>query len=686
MLNFPNTPTLGQQYSLGPKSWQWDGVAWVLLTISNLQVERAETAATTALSALVTNSPTPPVNPLPNREWIDSDTGKHYTWLEDVGGFQWVETFASLVVDNVTLVDDLRGELETVGAMPSNGSVTRAKLAGDLEAKLLEIPSVNDRYTSGNHNAAVQAGINAGNITFTPGVYTLLGVEISIPSNRKIVVQKGATLNCTNVRWTAYNVNNVEWQIDGTINALAMATAPAKVGWPSTAAGTQLGDERGFIEFGGSVRSSASVSGFALSGSGKIIGPFVGSPNFSDSVYQVNRKGITVWNCKNVSVEGIDISGFEGEQVYANLNTPDCVNVVFDKVHSHHCRMNALNFNIGVSHFDGDTAGAYRGLRISNCVATDCYAGIEASAGLISNNYVRSSSNYGIWFGVGTGRGPIEVAGNTVEDCAGQSYVLSFSSSLATLIYDTSIHDNKAIASGSDAFAFNKLTVFTAKNNMSRGHGRLAAGKAFAFTNCTQGWVDGNITFDAGAFSSGNLTSVTSILDFGSNPVINVGGTSVTANGNHFGFGGRFAQVTTYGNRENQFQGWSSDFGANGAGAEHVWKNGSGGNVVYATVSGKGDGYDGSGSTGGIVIATKKANTSQVLPTATAEFTPAGDTILSGKLTTTDIYAIRNSGALVNGAGVAAGTLPNCPSAGAPTKWIAIRDGAVDRYVPSWTF
>ena len=38
-----------------------------------------------------------------------------------------------------------------------------------------------------------------------------------------------------------------------------------------------------------------------------------------------------------------------------------------------------------------------------------------------------------------------------------------------------------------------------------------------------------------------------------------------------------------------------------------------------------------------------------------------------------------------NGAGVAAGTLTNAPSAGNPTKWLTVNDGGTVRYVPSWT-
>lgn len=51
MLNFPNAPIEGQQYSAGTKTWQWNGYAWDLTSISEAQVKRAEDAAALAMEA-----------------------------------------------------------------------------------------------------------------------------------------------------------------------------------------------------------------------------------------------------------------------------------------------------------------------------------------------------------------------------------------------------------------------------------------------------------------------------------------------------------------------------------------------------------------------------------------------------------------------------------------------------------
>ena len=44
----------------------------------------------------------------------------------------------------------------------------------------------------------------------------------------------------------------------------------------------------------------------------------------------------------------------------------------------------------------------------------------------------------------------------------------------------------------------------------------------------------------------------------------------------------------------------------------------------------------------------------------------------------------KTTAALTNGAGVGVGTLTNAPAAGNPTKWVAINDGGVTRYIPAW--
>lgn len=51
MLIFPLAPLLNEQYSNNYKTWQWNGFAWDLVAISEVQVKRAEDAAALAVAA-----------------------------------------------------------------------------------------------------------------------------------------------------------------------------------------------------------------------------------------------------------------------------------------------------------------------------------------------------------------------------------------------------------------------------------------------------------------------------------------------------------------------------------------------------------------------------------------------------------------------------------------------------------
>ena len=64
----------------------------------------------------------------------------------------------------------------------------------------------------------------------------------------------------------------------------------------------------------------------------------------------------------------------------------------------------------------------------------------------------------------------------------------------------------------------------------------------------------------------------------------------------------------------------------------------------------------------------------------------AGSLVLGGGITTgLATFLHSTSVALANGAGASLGTLTNAPSAGNPTKWIAINDNGTIRYIPTWT-
>lgn len=65
--------------------------------------------------------------------------------------------------------------------------------------------------------------------------------------------------------------------------------------------------------------------------------------------------------------------------------------------------------------------------------------------------------------------------------------------------------------------------------------------------------------------------------------------------------------------------------------------------------------------------------------------TVTGNTAFSGTVTLHGgATLLATTTALTDGAGAQAGTLTNAPSAGDPTKWLAINDGGVTRHIPCW--
>ena len=58
---------------------------------------------------------------------------------------------------------------------------------------------------------------------------------------------------------------------------------------------------------------------------------------------------------------------------------------------------------------------------------------------------------------------------------------------------------------------------------------------------------------------------------------------------------------------------------------------------------------------------------------------------INANLINNQTILLESSETLSNNAGAGAGTLANAPSAGNPTKWIAIDDNGTTRYIPTWT-
>jgi hypothetical protein len=74
--DFPSTPAIGQQYTVGTATYQWDGTAWNLVPLNTPPIA----------------SPSPPANPYNGQLWWNAENGKLYVWYVDGDSAQWVQT------------------------------------------------------------------------------------------------------------------------------------------------------------------------------------------------------------------------------------------------------------------------------------------------------------------------------------------------------------------------------------------------------------------------------------------------------------------------------------------------------------------------------------------------------------------------------------------------------------------
>lgn len=234
MINFPNNPNPGEQYTYAGRTWQWQpGVGgargkWLLVPVSSTDANTAAAAAQSALNSkdaaaesageaaasadaaaasaqaaaeseeaafktLPVESATPPTDPLPGSEWVHSVTGRRYTWIVDGGTGQWVETYAGQVVDNYARVtqfaDDLASTDPGKGAamvgfrQDGAGAVARSSFE-----KLADVVSVKDFGAKGDgitdDTSAIQAAITyassrSATLSFPSGSYLCSGVSVT---------------------------------------------------------------------------------------------------------------------------------------------------------------------------------------------------------------------------------------------------------------------------------------------------------------------------------------------------------------------------------------------------------------------------------------------------------------------------------------------------------------------------
>lgn len=456
---------------------------------------------------------------------------------------------------------------------------------------------------------ALQAAINAGNAIVRSGTNLVEAnfTSLVIPSNRTLVIENGASFT-TNGRITAIGANNVKLIVPGKIVCTGQSAMPGVPGLPRIADGTQAADERGFIEFGGTVFAGNDGHDYVVDGcgTGRIEGYWSGTPNFDDVTRQLNRKGIAAWNCSRLTVKDIEISGFEGEQVYWFSRSEDNGDVLFKGIRSTMARFNALNIN---------GYNAYRNIVVIDCYTEDSYNGIETSCGdLINTTHVRPVHT-GVLFGLGSGGDNRSVRNNVVIDCGTTSYSLLYNKDYEGqgFVKGVVIEGNVGYNSGTGFMAVSSIEGVTIRNNTSYG---LKAGRFLQVTTCQGGIVEGNVNYNPAVGTSHVYAADTYSLRFRNNAKIPLGDSYLpTALFERDIIGGLSGVSTSAGTRENALE-LNTFNPAVGTGGEFRWSYDYTTPFIAASISTAMRSYTGSGARADLQFNNLKINDDDVLGTS----------------------------------------------------------------------
>ncbi|MDZ8996438.1 phage tailspike protein [Escherichia coli] len=449
-----------------------------------------------------------------------------------------------------------------------------------------------------------QSAVNAGSVRVPAGTTIEItgNVDITIPGDRIILVENGGVIK-SNGRFTAYGVNNVHWIVNGLVECTGMVPAPAKSGWPNTAAGTQSGDERGFIEFGGVVFAGNDGFCYSVTGNGRIQGYWSGTPNNSDLVNQVNRKGIAAWNCSRFTVKGVHIDGFEGEQVYWFSHNANNRDVLFDSVTSTNARFNALNMNVYSAMFN---------IVIRDCYTNVSYNGVESSAGDIINTTHDGSVNSGILFGHGTGGGNRLIDGNKVNDCLGTPYSLLYNKDYEGRGYVpiVTITNNVATNPANHFICVSGISGLKIENNICYG---LKAGRFIQATVIEGGVIKNNTNYKPNVGTQHVYQAACYSVFESDNDLITLGGSyAPTKLSERAITGGLESNITAFGIREN-FHELRTGNPQLASGPEYRFSYDTGVNFIAASISSNLIAYDGAGASANLSFNNLKINKSDVL-------------------------------------------------------------------------
>jgi hypothetical protein len=88
-INFPDSPTVDQQFSFEGTSWIWDGDAWNLYIDVNIVTSAQLSATLSSYQRNISYSASEPVSPISSDLWIDSTVANNPI-LKVYNGTAWI--------------------------------------------------------------------------------------------------------------------------------------------------------------------------------------------------------------------------------------------------------------------------------------------------------------------------------------------------------------------------------------------------------------------------------------------------------------------------------------------------------------------------------------------------------------------------------------------------------------------
>ena len=166
-IDFPNTPTTGQLYTVGNRSWRWDGTAWRGYSIPTMYRQDAA-----------------PASPIDGDQWFETDTGRMFVrygtaWVElgnatDVAGALQPSQVTALSAVTSLTSDDVFPVVDG----PS-GAVASSKITwGNVQSSITSTGTLGSLAVTGDitrGGVSLPRGImgavyrTAGNVAFTAG-------------------------------------------------------------------------------------------------------------------------------------------------------------------------------------------------------------------------------------------------------------------------------------------------------------------------------------------------------------------------------------------------------------------------------------------------------------------------------------------------------------------------------------